>query len=219
MNPSDEYEHEEEPEAAPGYRTYEVYQRERVGETTNLIKPRQLISDEYLIDPYPLLTILRENYPCYRDWLNNRFWITRYDDVTSVFADDQNYETRPKSWYFAIGNDAHSLWSEVEIQKQHEKLVDSQIHDVVGEVLSSFQGRKINLATDFCAQIPLLLFSRVLGIPKADTQVFLRRYWEMHLAKSWAPTQKQRGIAALHQMEELLSKLRNFFLLNQKKEI
>lgn len=209
MKPSDEYEHEEEPEAAPGYRTYEVYQRERVGETTNLIKPRQLISDEYLIDPYPLLTILRENYPCYRDWLNNRFWITRYDDVTSVFADDQNYETRPKSWYFAIGNDAHSLWNEVEIQKQHEKLVDSQIHDVVGEVLSSFQGRKINLATDFCAQIPLLLFSRVMGIPKADTQVFLRLYWEMHLAKSWEPTQKQRGIAALHQMEELLSKLRN----------
>ena len=85
MDLPEEYDHDEEPEAAPGFRTYELYQRERVGETTNLIKPRQLISNEYLEDPYPLLKILRENYPCYRDWLNNRFWITRYDDVTSVF--------------------------------------------------------------------------------------------------------------------------------------
>ena len=77
----DEADYEEEPDAKPGYRTYEVYQRERVGETTNLIKPRQLISDEYLSDPYPLVAILRENYPCYRDWLSNCFWITRYDDV------------------------------------------------------------------------------------------------------------------------------------------
>ena len=35
MDLSEEYNHDEEPEAAPGYRTYEVYQRERVGETTN----------------------------------------------------------------------------------------------------------------------------------------------------------------------------------------
>ena len=87
-----------EPDVLPaaGYRTYEVYQRERVGETTNLIKPRQLISDAYLTDPYSLLDILREHYPCFRDWATNRFWITRYDDVTSVFVDDANYETRPK---------------------------------------------------------------------------------------------------------------------------
>ena len=28
---------EDEPTPEPGYRTYEVYQRERVGETTNLV--------------------------------------------------------------------------------------------------------------------------------------------------------------------------------------
>jgi hypothetical protein len=54
--------HDDEP-AGSGYRTYEVYQRERVGETTNLIKPRQLISDDYLRDPYPLVGILREHSP------------------------------------------------------------------------------------------------------------------------------------------------------------
>ena len=97
-----ENEHEDEPLPAAGYRTYEVYQRERVGETTNLLKPRELISDEMLTEPERLLTILRENYPCYRDWVGNRFWITRYDDVTSVFADEANYETRSKRWFSLI---------------------------------------------------------------------------------------------------------------------
>ena len=45
------------------------------------------------------MTILREHHPCYRDWVGNRFWITRYDDVTSVFADDANYESRSKRWF------------------------------------------------------------------------------------------------------------------------
>lgn len=78
-----------------GHRTYEVFQRERVGQSTAKIKPMQLVSKEFAQDPYPLLETLRENYPCYRDWLNNCFWITRYDDVTSVFTDDANFETRP----------------------------------------------------------------------------------------------------------------------------
>ena len=61
MQDQEKYEIDEEPESAPGYRTYEVYQRERVGETTNLIKPRELISDQYLQNPYPLVGLLREN--------------------------------------------------------------------------------------------------------------------------------------------------------------
>ena len=56
-----------------GYRSYEVHQRERVGESTEKIKPTQLISQDYRIDPYPLLKTLRENYPCYRDWLSNSY--------------------------------------------------------------------------------------------------------------------------------------------------
>jgi hypothetical protein len=57
----------------PKYRTYEVYQRERVGESTEKIKPGQLISEDYRLDPYPIVAVLREHYPCYRDWLSNSY--------------------------------------------------------------------------------------------------------------------------------------------------
>ena len=36
------------------------------------IKPQQLISRAVPADPYPALAMLRENYPCYRDWLGQR---------------------------------------------------------------------------------------------------------------------------------------------------
>ena len=89
--------------ARAGYRTYEVYQRERLGESTPLIKPRPAArAAAYLDDPYPVLAILRENYPCYRDWPGNAFWLTRYDDVTSVFVDDANFETRSKLWHYGL---------------------------------------------------------------------------------------------------------------------
>ena len=48
-------------EGRSGFRTYEVYQRERVGESTEKIKPIQLVSDDYRHNPYPLVEILREN--------------------------------------------------------------------------------------------------------------------------------------------------------------
>ena len=96
--------------AAAGYRTYEVYQRERVAESSNLLAPRELIGDEMLTAPYRLLTILREHHPCYRDWVGNRFWITRYDDVTSVFTDDANYETRSKRWFAGHGRSSVEIW-------------------------------------------------------------------------------------------------------------
>ncbi len=41
-------EHDDEPLPAAGYRTYEVYQRERVAESSNLLAPRELIGDEML---------------------------------------------------------------------------------------------------------------------------------------------------------------------------
>ncbi len=43
------------------YRTYEIYQRERVHEATEKIRPIALTSDEFVRDPYPILGTLREN--------------------------------------------------------------------------------------------------------------------------------------------------------------
>jgi len=213
VNPKTAYEHEEDPTSGPGYRTYEVYQRERVGETTNLIKPRQLISDSFLDDPFPLLEVLRENYPCYRDWLGNRFWITRYDDVTSVFADDQNYETRPKCWFYGSVGYGRDLWDQLPVQRAFEKKIDDHIEEVTLESLSLFQEGNIDLSKDFAARIPLALWGKVLNLSTEKLVSFSKMFWTMQRGTNWNPELRESGRRA---MEMLTSFLRPIFSDRQK---
>jgi cytochrome P450 len=199
------YEHDDDLESVPGYRTYEVYQRERVGETTNLIKPRQLISDTYLEDPYPLLEILRENYPCYRDWLGNRFWITRYDDVTSIFSDDQNYETRPKRWFYDAVSYGRDLWDHLPVQWAFEKKTDNHIEEVTNAALSVAHENEFDLSKDFAARIPLALWGKILNLSSKQLQDFSKMYWQMQRGVGWNPQFQQVGRRAMEELTSFLS--------------
>ena len=201
-----ENEHDDEPLPAAGYRTYEVYQRERVGETTNLLKPRELIVDEILTEPHRLLTILRENYPCYRDWVGNRFWITRYDDVTSVFADEANYETRPKRWFYGRPDLGRDLWGELPVSWSWANRVDASLDDVVARVVTDL-GATPDLATAFAARLPLELWGVVLDLPPTDLARFSERYWRMQRGWSWDAPSQLDGLAAFAELVEYFEPL------------
>lgn len=185
-----------------GFRSYEVYQRERVGESTPLLKPRQLRSKEFAADPYPLLTILRENYPCYRDWHGNAFWLTRYDDVTSVFVDDANFETRSKLWQYRRPNFGRDLRNELAFLVAEANLIDRHVSGVVAEVIAEIgsratQGDAVDLAVEIAARVPVRLLARVLGIPDVDVARFGSLYWRMHRGAGWNPVSRQAGLDAM----------------------
>ena len=118
--------HPQRSDGSPKYRTYEIYQRERVGESTEKIKPGQLISESFRQDPYPTVAVLREHYPCYRDWLSNSYWISEYNDVTSIFTDDANFETRPKTWTYNLENSGRNLNEELPLLEAEETFTDTQ---------------------------------------------------------------------------------------------
>lgn len=182
--------------AAHGYRTYEVYQRERVGETTNLIKPRQLISDDYLRDPYPLLAILREHYPCYRDWVGNRFWITRYDDVTSVLSDTANYEVRDRlTAYPDFGGRA--LWDHVEIESALTDRVDAGLDGAIARTIDAVRTQP-DLARSFSARLVAELWGEAFGLSSIDERArLIALAWRMHRGAGWDPVAQVDGRAAL----------------------
>lgn len=208
-----EVEVDDEPLPASGYRTYEVFQRERVGETTNLLSARELIGDEMLSDPTRLLTILREHYPCYRDWVGNRFWITRYDDVTSVFTDDANYETRSKRWSLndgdleierSLGRD---LGGHVPVAAARTERIDAHLADIVERVVTDTtqllqQTGCVDLATEFAARIPLELWGAVLDLTDDELSGFASRYWTMQRGVGWDPRAR---LAALDAFAELVT--------------
>ncbi len=186
-----------------GYRTYEVYQRERVGESTEQIKPRMLVSDTYRTNPYPALDILREHYPCYRDWLGNRYWLTRYDDVTSVFTDDANFETRPKTWFYGLEDYGRDLNDAIAVQRVEERLTDERT-DSIARQLAQALASGGDLARQFAAALPLHLLAEMLALPQVSREAFSAAYWRAQRGVSWNPKLQQDGLAALAELEGLI---------------
>ena len=184
-----------------GYRTYEVYQRERVGESTEKIKPSELISDSFRLDPYPPLEILRENYPCYRDWLSNCYWITRYNDVTSIFSDDANFETRSKNHFLRAEGLGKDMGSELSVLFAQEKSFDDALgitNKLIEELLAN---KSVDLATDFAAVLPLKILAEQYGVSDEESSRFGHQYWRMQRGTSWDPRLQLDGKNAA---EELL---------------
>ena len=188
-------------EGARAYRTYEVHQRERVGESTEKLKPIQLLSDDFRRDPYPLLSVLRENYPFYRDWLSNRYWLTPYNDVTSVFTDDANFETRPKAWYYALHAFGRNLGEALPVLQFEERFTDEQVRPVAERLAAALaQEGTADLAQAFAASLPLKLLVGMLDLPEADVETFVSRYWRMQRGVHFSPTLQRDGQAAMDEL-------------------
>ncbi len=184
-----------------GFRTYEVHQRERLGQSTAKIKPMQLISPEFIRDPYPLLEILRENYPSYRDWLENAYWITRYDDVTSIFTDDANFETRPRRWFYNIADYGRDLRLELPVLFAQAEAIDDNAQPAAEQIVGDIRAKgSANLGIDFAARFALELLVRQLDLPKEDAPLFCERYWRMTHGFNTDPVAEQDGLAAIREL-------------------
>jgi cytochrome P450 len=191
-----------------GFRTYEIYQRERVGESTAKIKPRQLYSQQFLRDPYSTLAIMREDYPCYRDWPGNAFWITRYDDVTSVFVDDPNYETRSKRWFYGCGDLGHDLREELAVVQcitdRTDAFAETVARDIVAELVKAGTW---DLASEFAAKFAYELLCVVLDIPPEDRDWFVTRYLRLQRGVGWEPIARQQGLESFDELVGYLTHL------------
>lgn len=185
-----------------GYRSYEVHQRQRVGESTEKIKATDLVSADFVRDPWPVFTILREDYPCYRTWLTNDYWISRYDDVTSIFVDDANFETRPKRWFYGRPDLGRDLTEELPVLEARARIWDESIEAVTDALLDELAASgEPDVATGFAARLPLELLARVVGVPEAERGAFVENWWRMQLGVGWEPQAREAGAQAMAELE------------------
>ena len=63
---------------------------------TPLFDPRIFDTSEFQRNPYPYYRILRDHYPVFHDTFHNAYWVTRYDDITACYNDDEGFNTIPK---------------------------------------------------------------------------------------------------------------------------
>ncbi len=191
-----------------GFRTYEVFQRERVGQSTAKIKPAQLVSRDFADDPYPLLAILREHYPSYRDWLNNCFWITRYNDATSVFTDNANFETRSKAWHLGIDEFGRDLQSAVPVLAAQAKSWDANIERLAEAAIADFAPRgEADLAIEFAARLNMQLWLTMLDVPAENSPQVAALLWRLHQGARWDPRVRLEGAAAAAELANCLAPL------------
>ncbi|MFN3231086.1 MAG: cytochrome P450 [Alphaproteobacteria bacterium] len=190
------------------YRTYEVYQRERVHENTEKIRPVQLISPAFVQDPYPVLETLRENYPCYRDWLGNAYWITRYDDVTSIFTDEGNFETRSKLWFYRMEEYGRDLRNELPVLTAFERAYDTHVAPLTEAIVRDLKSKgSADLALDFAARLPMELLARALDLPVEHFPRFVELFWRMQRGYDWEPRDEEAGKQAMADLAKMIAPL------------
>ena len=171
-----------------GVRSYEVYQRLRVHEASPVIRPRQLWSAEFRHDPWPVLHAVREHTPCYRDWIGNAFWVTRYDDVTSVFVDDANFETRTRRWAMDLAHRGRDRRHEVSVAVAETRAVDEAVERVTARVLDRVdRSRPVDLVRQVLAPIAYELVAEAAAIPADDRPWFVTTLLRLGRASGWDP--------------------------------
>ncbi len=192
-----------------------------------LIDPRIFDSPEFFRNPYPYYRILRDHYPVFHDKLHNTYWVTRYEDITACYFDDEGFNTIPKGSSSGVLGNTQLELSGVEHRRrrnlygQHlvgkslenripaiERLAKEMIADWenLGEdVVQDKDGvRTVNIAAAFANEFPIRVVSEILGIPKDAQGQFFYWYNSMMAGLGGSATH-QMGLEARQDLEDYIS--------------
>lgn len=208
----------------------EAFDMGKAEDGTPLIDPRIFDSQEFFRNPYPYYRILRDHYPVFHDKLHNCYWVTRYDDITECYFDDEGFNTIPKGSSSGVLGNTQLELSGVEHRRrrnlygQHlvgqslknrvpaiERLADEMIDDwdklaASGSDFVSDQNgtRTIELSTVFANEFPVRVVCEVLGFPKEAQTQFYYWYNSMMSGLGGSDTHKQ-GVEARQDLEDYVA--------------
>ena len=194
---------------------------------TPLIDPRILDSAEFFRNPYPYYRIMRDHYPVFHDKLHNCYWVTRYDDISECYFDDEGFNTIPKGSSSGVLGNTQLELSGVEHRRrrnlygQHlvgkslqnripsiERLAQEMISDwdqaaEQGSPYVSDDGnlRTVELGKMFANEFPIRVVCEVLGFPKEAQDDFYYWYNSMMSGLGGSATHKQ-GVEARQHLED-----------------
>ncbi len=194
---------------------------------TPLIDPRIFDSPEFFRNPYPYYRILRDHYPVYHDKLHNCYWVTRYDDISECYFDDEGFNTIPKGSSSGVLGNTQLELSGVEHRRRRnlygQHLVGKSLQNRVpairrlaqemvaawddaakagSEWVSDNNGvRTVELGHMFANEFPIRVVCEVLGFPKEAQADFYYWYNSMMSGLGGSETHKQ-GLEARQHLED-----------------
>ncbi len=197
---------------------------------TPLIDPRIFDSPEFFRNPYPYYRILRDHYPVYHDKLHNCYWVTRYDDITECYFDDEGFNTIPKGSSSGVLGNTQLELSGIEHRRRRNlygqhlvgKSLENRIpaierlaEEMIGDwTRAAQQGapyivdedgvRSVELGAAFANEFPIRVVCEVLGFPNEAQDDFFYWYNSMMSGLGGSDTHKQ-GVEARQHLEDYVA--------------
>jgi pulcherriminic acid synthase len=123
-----------------------------------------------------------------------------------VFADEANFETRPKRWFYGCPDLGRDLSGDVAVEKSRAQRIDASLETVIGSVVDGISSGS-DLATEFAARLPLELWGHVLDIGGEDLIAFAARYWRMQRGFGWNTEAQHDALNAFRELERMVEPL------------
>ncbi|MEO6206421.1 MAG: cytochrome P450 [Candidatus Limnocylindrales bacterium] len=146
------------------------------------IDPTDLHTQAYFSDPFPVWERLRQDQPLLHDTVDDRWLLTRYDDVATVFREHAIYSTRPYERIFTdvigptmvqMDGADHDIRRAIvapvlvgrQLATNHIGLVQAVVDQLVGALPSA--GR-VDLIAGLTRPLPLKVVATILGMGEDD---------------------------------------------------
>ena len=197
----------------------------RAPDGTPLIDPRIFDTPEFQRNPYPYYRILRDHYPVYFDKLHNCYYVTRYDDITACYFDEEGWNTIPKGGSSGVLGNTQLELSGVEHRRRRnlygQHLVGESLKNripairrLAEQMIAAWETssgdwivdpgdgtRTIELGRAFANEFPIRVVCQVLGFPEEASEQFFYWYNSMMSGLGGSETQQQ-GLEARQHLED-----------------
>ena len=190
---------------AEAERSYEVYQRQAATDIPVVIPPGFWLRSEFVADPYPTLALLREHYPCFRDWHTNTYWVTSYDEVTSLIADDANFTAKPRHAIYGAGLFGRDLRDEPLVRDAIGFGMQSLAESLARRAADELRTGGTDLIGEFVRPFTVGLLVSIVGIPDGDAARFGDLWRAMHEGVGWHPGRADAGVRAIAELGEMVA--------------
>jgi cytochrome P450 len=155
-----------------------------------------ILSPAFFADPYPTLQRMREEDPVFWHPLLKSWVLTRYADIQRVLRDSKSEFSNSKVEQYGLGapesvrdklevfNTFVSSWVAFMDPPNHTRLraliakaftvqaverLRPRIQHAVDDLLAAVRRRgRMDVVADFAAQLPMIVFSELMGIPRED---------------------------------------------------
>ena len=190
---------------AEAERSYEVYQRQTSEDIPVVIPGGFWLRPEYLADPYPTLARLREHYRCFQDWHTNTYWVTCYDEVTSLIADEANFEVRPRHASYGAGLSGRDLRDDPPVRDAIGFGMQSSAEAVAQRAADGLPSGRVDLIGGFVYPFTVGLLARVAGMPDGQAGRFGDLWRAMQAGVGWHPGRADAGMRAFTELEGMVA--------------